>query len=1052
MALRAVKEEQIEEVEEVQEEVKPVENEASEEEAANRAQVFTRVEAFLLDRSLFQRFCVVEGHSDMQKGERRTTMDQKEFLTMLRTLGVMEDSTDAPTDEVLSRVLTANNKVNKGAASIIFRNASGVTKVRKERGQDRRISQINIAELDFGMYCKAASAIARHLAQPVKSQRENTIVESTSGLKMERVTQARMSKVALAKKNKMEIDMSPLKRAMPKELEEYRAERRKLLFSNLPAVFNSAEAPPSDGTEKVEEAPLSDDPIKDQVQHFLCDKLLFLKYCMIEGHSALQSSSRQKSMDLHEFLHMLDEVGALKMGELGRGQGEYTSKAKRKEPAEGGEGRIPKVEGLERKLLTKKQGTNCFRAAMAQAKTQSLIAAGELNLDLYRIAAMFVAKLYVHGEPEEAEEEKGGKGGGRISCPPILPMVAPAHSNSEIYAKILDALPRPRPNGEDALLDDVEKLLLDPEIFEKFCFLEGHSSLQQGSRRSTMDQYEWFRCLADLGLMPAEVLRENKIVDPILQKREKKKPPPEYPDVVARLELRLTKEQASYTFRRALGKPVSKYGAPSGELNFRRYCVAVQHAAKLLVHGEDNPYPDQAKSDAVCGAMPAKTRRRAVEFRVKVPTKKGTIELPEWNERFNVRTPKLAARDVDDQKVQGKVSFNLSSDVADVTRAAVERVLSEKSIELAAKGDRVMLREEFVGRFATRDAFGKHAEARHKDMKDVNPLTPNEVLHEAVVDALQEAHLVPEFFSKETILEMLTDSHNDATMNSTGKPNALEKTVKFGADPEPSGDHRASAEGGLNDTSATRRAQRGNMAATKGSRMSGTTKSGGEARSEDQHSPTKTNEESYTSPSSVSSQGRHAGVSPIRPAVVSAIQETDKVRTSIEGPYAALMWPYAAFRNCFDHIATNIDLAVLEPFLQSTHAWCPTVGVSHAKTYPRGKGVRSKRQAPQTPWTAAHPTAAYRPRTSVRVLMLNQKELRRQHMQQQENRAIARIKQLEKVKRDLAAKETQEQIKEGKRRRWSQALEEVDRKILELRKEEEALLQRQEHHKVLAHT
>jgi hypothetical protein len=149
--------------------------------------------------------------------------------------------------------------------------------------------------------------------------------------------------------------------------------------------------------------------------------------------------------------------------------------------------------------------------------------------------------------------------------------VAPAYSNTEIYAKILEALPRPRPSGVDELLDEVENLLLDPEVFERFCVIEGHSSLQMGSRRSTMDQHEWFRCLADLGLMPADILKENKVVDPFLQKRAKKEPAPKYPAVVAKLERRLTKEQAGIIFRRALGTTGSSHGAAAGELNFRRY-------------------------------------------------------------------------------------------------------------------------------------------------------------------------------------------------------------------------------------------------------------------------------------------------------------------------------------------------------------------------------------------------------------------------------------------------------------------------------------------------
>lgn len=75
----------------------------------------------------------------------------------------------------------------------------------------------------------------------------------------------------------------------------YREERRKLLFSNLPSAFQNPDAPlPVEGTET--EQVQSDDPIQDKVEHFLFDKILFFKYCMIEGHSALQSGKSSRHL------------------------------------------------------------------------------------------------------------------------------------------------------------------------------------------------------------------------------------------------------------------------------------------------------------------------------------------------------------------------------------------------------------------------------------------------------------------------------------------------------------------------------------------------------------------------------------------------------------------------------------------------------------------------------------------------------------------------------------------------------------------------------------
>lgn len=75
----------------------------------------------------------------------------------------------------------------------------------------------------------------------------------------------------------------------------YREERRKLLFSNLPSAFQNPDAPLLvEGTETDQYQ--SDDPIQDKVEHFLFDKILFFKYCMIEGHSALQSGKSTRHL------------------------------------------------------------------------------------------------------------------------------------------------------------------------------------------------------------------------------------------------------------------------------------------------------------------------------------------------------------------------------------------------------------------------------------------------------------------------------------------------------------------------------------------------------------------------------------------------------------------------------------------------------------------------------------------------------------------------------------------------------------------------------------
>jgi hypothetical protein len=950
-------------------------------EEADHNALFYQVESVMLDSELFARFCVFHGHSDVQQSERRSMMDLRGFITMLQSLGVMEDSPAAPTHEAL---LKTAHRISKTMAASIFRDASAAAKQRKEVSErvsrtGLRGSQMSVAELNFSSFCAATTAVARYLTRgPDKSMRavpQASIVASTSGLKMERVLQDRPSKKALAAKTLL---TSPLKWGMPRELEGYREERRRLLFANLPAGFHCPDAPPSaPGAE--EEKVLPEDPVLDRVEHFLLDFNLFLKYCMVEGHSALQSGSRQKSMDLHEFQYMLNEVGALKSGELGRAHGAIKSKPAKDLPA-GGDGRIPAIDGLERKLLTRKQCTNCFRAAMVQAKTQALIAAGELNYELYKIAAKFVAKIYVYGEPEAVEEERGGRGGGRTSCPPVIPQLAPAQ-NTEIYAKILEALPRPRPNGVDELLDQVENLLLDPEVFERFCVVEGHSSLQTGSRRSSMDQHEWFRCLADLGLMPADILKENRIVDPFRQKRAKKEPAAKYPAVVAKLERRLTKEQAGGIFRRALGTTGSSHGAAAGELNFRRYCRAALIAAKWLVHGETKIDLEDDKPDA--RSTKRRTKAKLFEMRSKGSNgvKSNPVEKSEWNARFHQPDPPAPTPSHDREARSSQVSFNLSTDMP---RPSVERVLTEKCLALAQEGDRGMLREEFCARFATRDAYSRHLNDRKgasESQDAVDPDLVNKALRQAVVATLSEVKLIPDFISKEAVTEIVTSDLPEASVRPS-----TQKAVSFGGLP-PQG-LAVQDKKGLDP--------------------------------------------------SVSSTGD----TPDQPAV----------DVSTTGRY----WPFSAFRHCFDHFAGKVDLNVIKEFLQSPHAWIHNPSAS----YPGARipfGLRQRRhkgQAPQTPWTQAHPTAAYRPRTSVRKLMLNQKELRRKHVKHQQVRREKEMRRLEEIRAELEIKQKQEQEKTDRRASWIRTLEAVDAKMHELHRQElleleqEALLHWNESHEV----
>ena len=797
----------------------------------------TQITSFFHNRDLFERYCVVDGHSDLQAGTRRSTMDQVEFLTMLRKLGVTEDSQNSPTVDCLR----GHRRITKMQAVGIFRAASGADAARESLAQ-RRVklkvaaaqdkTQMNVGELDFALYCAATSAIAQELVcrlcPPISNMaREETsnasLVSSTSGLRINK-TQVESRRLRKARLQRA-IKCSPLRRGVTLDYEAYRNEKRAPFVRNRPSQFNSSNAQLASQCESEIDETLRDDAQQSQVQRFLMDRQLFRKYCMVNGTgSCLHGVSGQKTMDLTNFLHMLYEVGAMKADNVGRRAFENISATAEnrsrehgteKEMPEGPNGRIPAIEGLQPRPLTKKQASQCYRAAVAQAKGQARIAKGELNYELYKIAVTFVSKVYVHGEPQVSHEVRTGPDG-RLSCPPAIPVLPAVDHTSEVYHKILAELPRPRPNGEDSLLDETEELLLDPQLFQKYCAIEGHSDLQSSARRNTMDQYEWLHLLADLGLMPAEFLRENKIVDPfeliqhkkrLQQKHHKKRSQPKHQSLITRLNL-LSKEDAMVIFRRALGLTQKKSAIANGELGFRRYCDAAQLAARRLVHDEDlKPEP----------APPSNAARILKQKQKRSHRHKNTEDLElEWNARFTVpsrsgrnKVAKVSqlrpARD-EKEKTQSrtmKVSYTVTNDTQhgsnvspSTLNASVERALSSECMQLAQCGDRGMLRDEFCARFATKEAF----DSAHSfgvnfltkacdDDKAPSVELRRRALHEAVVESLKNANLIAEFIDRQDVLALLEltsveleieQEEAQKMTESLNLQNRWQRSVKFG--------------------------------------------------------------------------------------------------------------------------------------------------------------------------------------------------------------------------------------------------------------------------------
>lgn len=142
----------------------------------------------------------------------------------------------------------------------------------------------------------------------------------------------------------------------------------------------------------------------------------YLRICIYYLYNS--SPSQQSSMDLHEFLFLLDTVGALKAGELRRA-GSCANKSVANTIAPSSltlEAHVrnknpnPALEKLDRSMLSKNLATLCFHTA---AKTREgragggvgggfSLKSGELDFELYVIACKHVAILYAQSQKTPA--------------------------------------------------------------------------------------------------------------------------------------------------------------------------------------------------------------------------------------------------------------------------------------------------------------------------------------------------------------------------------------------------------------------------------------------------------------------------------------------------------------------------------------------------------------------------------------------------------------------------------------------------------------------------
>jgi hypothetical protein len=189
-----------------------------------------------------------------------------------------------------------------------------------------------------------------------------------------------------------------------------------------------------------------------------------------------------------------------------------------------------------------------------------------------------------------------------------------AIERAAIYSRDLNSLARPRPNGPEPFLDAVEELLLDPNLFEKFCVIEGHSALQSGSRRLSMDQSEWLSLLVYLRILPKDAMKKlfksqtGKQVDEDTELgQEIYHPDPRVVSLQNRFQRQLTKKEAMTAF---FAGDTSE--EKDGEMNFREYCVACQNIALILVSGGENRTIEVAKFETEKDAFNFEAWRRHI--------------------------------------------------------------------------------------------------------------------------------------------------------------------------------------------------------------------------------------------------------------------------------------------------------------------------------------------------------------------------------------------------------------------------------------------------------
>lgn len=329
---------------------------------------------------------------------------------------------------------------------------------------------------------------------------------------------------------------------------------------------------------------------------------------------------------------------------------------------------------------------------------------------------------------------------------------------------------------------------------------------------------------------------------------------------------------------------------------------------------------------------------------------------------------------------------------------------SKRSIDRALDGDRKELVEEVCRQHATREKFAVLRKAGLWQ-PNIDPQNPPSTVLEGVLEVLAETGLVPEVVTKEECMKLFKVQPNVDESKPVeevgGEEEAQEQEQKQEQEQEPEQEpeqeleqkekqhekeEEVKDETEEEDEAEPRRSQSCEPAGSQSEDPTGERKKVSFAPREQQ---------------------AHKAAS--KPARRHSLPDRKRRRKPAAQPAEKPDADFAVFVQLVSKIAEHLDLDKVEQLQTKRNA---AAAAEWART--------------RTPWSSAHPHAAARPRTSVRQLMLAQDQMRLQHTQKLRLKQKQKQQYLSELSERRRKHETAWEEKEDKKRRWNEALKEVE--------------------------